>query len=98
MLLYSPQADELRAALRDVFGWEHVEDTPGWAHLQAAAVRAWRPPLRRRQARAEPHLRRHRGDGERMAGEGDRVPRRAARAELRLRDDDGVTRRRRSLA
>ena len=30
MLLYSPQSDELRAVLRDVFGWEHVEDTPGW--------------------------------------------------------------------
>jgi hypothetical protein len=24
MLLYSPQSDELRAVLRDVFGWEHV--------------------------------------------------------------------------
>jgi catechol 2,3-dioxygenase-like lactoylglutathione lyase family enzyme len=30
MLLYSPESDELRAVLRDVFGWEHVEDTPGW--------------------------------------------------------------------
>ena len=30
MLLYSPQPDELREVLRDVFGWEHVEDTPGW--------------------------------------------------------------------
>jgi hypothetical protein len=30
MLLYSPQSDELRAVLSDVFGWEHVEDTPGW--------------------------------------------------------------------
>jgi hypothetical protein len=30
MLLYTPQADELRAVLRDVFGWDHVEDTPGW--------------------------------------------------------------------
>ena len=30
ILLYSPQSDELRAVLRDVFGWEHVEDTPGW--------------------------------------------------------------------
>jgi hypothetical protein len=29
MLLYSPQSDELRAVLRDVFGWEHVEDIPG---------------------------------------------------------------------
>jgi hypothetical protein len=28
--LYSPQADELRAVLRDVLGWEFVEDTPGW--------------------------------------------------------------------
>ena len=30
VVLHSPQADELRAVLRDVFGWEHVEDTPGW--------------------------------------------------------------------
>ena len=30
MLLYTPEADALRAVLRDVLGWEHVEDTPGW--------------------------------------------------------------------
>jgi hypothetical protein len=30
MLISSPQPDELRAVLRDVFGWEHVEDSPGW--------------------------------------------------------------------
>jgi hypothetical protein len=30
VLLYSPESEELRAVLRDVFGWEHVEDTPGW--------------------------------------------------------------------
>jgi hypothetical protein len=30
LLLYTPEADGLRAALRDVLGWEHVEDTPGW--------------------------------------------------------------------
>ncbi len=30
VLLYSPQAEELRAVLRDVFGWEHVEDAPTW--------------------------------------------------------------------
>jgi catechol 2,3-dioxygenase-like lactoylglutathione lyase family enzyme len=30
MLFYTPQADELRAVLRDVFEWDHVEDTPGW--------------------------------------------------------------------
>lgn len=30
MLLYTPQADELRAFLRDVLGWEYVEDHPGW--------------------------------------------------------------------
>jgi hypothetical protein len=30
VLLYSQQSDELRAVLRDIFGWEHVEDTPGW--------------------------------------------------------------------
>jgi catechol 2,3-dioxygenase-like lactoylglutathione lyase family enzyme len=33
VLLYTPQAEELRAVLRDVFGWEYVEDvasSPGW--------------------------------------------------------------------
>jgi catechol 2,3-dioxygenase-like lactoylglutathione lyase family enzyme len=30
MLLYTPEADELRAVLRDVLGWEFVEDHPGW--------------------------------------------------------------------
>jgi hypothetical protein len=30
MLLYTPEADALRAVLRDVLGWDHVEDHPGW--------------------------------------------------------------------
>ena len=30
MLLYTPEADAVRAVLRDVFGWKHVEDHPGW--------------------------------------------------------------------
>jgi hypothetical protein len=30
MLLYTPQPEELRAVLRDVFGWEYVESSPGW--------------------------------------------------------------------
>jgi catechol 2,3-dioxygenase-like lactoylglutathione lyase family enzyme len=30
MLLYTSEADALRAVLRDVLGWEYVEDTPGW--------------------------------------------------------------------
>jgi hypothetical protein len=30
MLLYSPEADALRATLRDALGWEYVEDSPGW--------------------------------------------------------------------
>jgi catechol 2,3-dioxygenase-like lactoylglutathione lyase family enzyme len=30
MLLYTPEADAVRAVLRDVLGWEHVEDHPGW--------------------------------------------------------------------
>lgn len=29
-LLYSSQPDELRAVLRDVFGWDHVDDGGGW--------------------------------------------------------------------
>ena len=30
MLLYTPEADALRATLRDALGWDFVEDTPGW--------------------------------------------------------------------
>jgi catechol 2,3-dioxygenase-like lactoylglutathione lyase family enzyme len=30
MLLYTPEADALRAVLRDTLGWDFVEDTPGW--------------------------------------------------------------------
>jgi catechol 2,3-dioxygenase-like lactoylglutathione lyase family enzyme len=30
MLLYTPEADALRAVLRDALGWDFVEDTPGW--------------------------------------------------------------------
>jgi catechol 2,3-dioxygenase-like lactoylglutathione lyase family enzyme len=33
MLLYTPEAEALRAVLRDVLGWEFVEDpgsSPGW--------------------------------------------------------------------
>ena len=33
MLLYTPQAEEVRVVLRDVFGWEYVEEvaaSPGW--------------------------------------------------------------------
>jgi hypothetical protein len=29
-LLYTPQAEELRALLRDVIGWEHVDAGDGW--------------------------------------------------------------------
>lgn len=30
MLFYTPEADELRAVLRDALGWDYVEETPGW--------------------------------------------------------------------
>ncbi len=30
LLLYTPEADALRAVLRDVLGWDYIEDTPGW--------------------------------------------------------------------
>src|SRR6185503_2144460 len=30
MLLYTPEAEAVRAVLRDVLGWEYVEDHPGW--------------------------------------------------------------------
>jgi hypothetical protein len=29
-LLYSPEAEALRAVLRDVFRWDHVDDGQGW--------------------------------------------------------------------
>lgn len=29
-LLYSPEADAVRALLRDTFGWDHVDDGHGW--------------------------------------------------------------------
>jgi hypothetical protein len=30
VLLYTPEADALRAQLRDVFGWKHVDAGDGW--------------------------------------------------------------------
>jgi len=30
MLLYTPEAEQLRAVFRDVLGWKYVEDHPGW--------------------------------------------------------------------
>ena len=30
VLVYSPEAEALRAALRDVLGWPHVDDGDGW--------------------------------------------------------------------
>ena len=30
MLLYTPEAESLRAVLRDVLGWDYAEDSPGW--------------------------------------------------------------------
>jgi hypothetical protein len=30
VLLYTPEADALRAALRDVMGWKHVDAGGGW--------------------------------------------------------------------
>jgi catechol 2,3-dioxygenase-like lactoylglutathione lyase family enzyme len=30
MLLYTPEAEAVRAVLRDVFEWRYVEDHPGW--------------------------------------------------------------------
>jgi hypothetical protein len=30
MLLYTPEADRLRAQLRDAFGWRHVDAGDGW--------------------------------------------------------------------
>lgn len=30
VLLYTPEADALRAVLRDALGWDYVEDSAGW--------------------------------------------------------------------
>jgi hypothetical protein len=30
LLLHSPEAERLRAALHEVFGWPHVDAHPGW--------------------------------------------------------------------
>ena len=30
VLLFTPEAERVRAALRDVLGWKFVESTPGW--------------------------------------------------------------------
>jgi hypothetical protein len=30
MLLYTPEAEAVRAVLRDVFEWKYAEDHPGW--------------------------------------------------------------------
>ena len=30
VLLFTPEAESLRATLRDVLGWDHVEAHPGW--------------------------------------------------------------------
>ena len=30
MLLYTPEAKAMRAIFRDVLGWPHAEDDPGW--------------------------------------------------------------------
>lgn len=30
VLVYSPEAEAVRDALRDLLGWEHVEANPGW--------------------------------------------------------------------
>jgi hypothetical protein len=29
-LIYTPEAEALRAVLRDTLGWNHVQDDPGW--------------------------------------------------------------------
>ena len=34
LLLYSPEAKALRATLRDVFGWPHVDAGDGWLILK----------------------------------------------------------------
>jgi hypothetical protein len=37
ILLYTPQAEQVRAVLRDVLGWDYVEDVasgPGWLIFQ----------------------------------------------------------------
>jgi predicted enzyme related to lactoylglutathione lyase len=37
-LLYSPEPEKLRAVLRDVFGWKHVDDGDGWLIFELPAA------------------------------------------------------------
>ena len=46
MLLYTPEADAVRAVLRDVFGWKHVEDHPGWLIFALPPCGGRRPSVR----------------------------------------------------
>ena len=38
LLLYTPEAEALRAVLRDVLGWDFVEDSPGWLIFKLPAA------------------------------------------------------------
>ena len=54
MLLYTPEAEALRAVLRDVLGWEYAEDTPGWLMPRSAT----RSPTVRSPPRSRSRMRR----------------------------------------
>ena len=63
MLLYTPEAEAVRAVLRDVFEWEHVEDTPGWLIFALPPSERRRPSVRRLDAASDlPDVRRPRAD------------------------------------
>ena len=47
MLLYTPEADALRAVLRDALGWEYVEDSPGWLIFKLPPAEVGVHPRRR---------------------------------------------------
>jgi hypothetical protein len=38
LLLYTPEAEALRAVLRDVLHWDFVEDSPGWLIFRLPAA------------------------------------------------------------
>ena len=42
MLLYSPEADALRATLWDVFGFEDVDAGDGWLSMPSPRRAGWR--------------------------------------------------------
>jgi len=79
-LLYTSEPEQLRAVLRDVFGWDHVDAHDGWLIFALPPAELGVHPAEKPSHAARP---------------GHRVPGRAREPGLRHRDHDGAPRRRR---